>query len=98
MNNLLLILQLFPFLLEAIKAIEAAAPVPDIGAAKFQLLKTTVQSGVTAGGLATAKISEDQFLLWLQAITATIVTFYNILGIFKTTVPAAPPVQTTPAT
>jgi hypothetical protein len=90
MNTLLLILQLLPYLLEAIQAIETAAPVPDAGAAKFQLLKTSVQSGVTAGDLATAKISEDQFLLWLQTITATIVTFYNILGIFKTTAQPTP--------
>jgi hypothetical protein len=40
--------------------------------------------------LATAKISQDQLLLWLQTITATIVTFYNILGIFKTSTPATP--------
>jgi hypothetical protein len=90
MNTLLLILQLFPLLLEAIKAIETAAPVADVGAAKFQLLTKTVQSGVSSADLATAKITQDQFLLWLQTITATIVTFYNILGIFQKSSPATP--------
>ena len=83
MDTLLLILKLFPLLLAAIQTIEASAPVPGAGAAKLQLLTTTVKSGFTAADFGTSMISQDQFLLWLQTITATIVTFYNILGIFK---------------
>jgi hypothetical protein len=91
MNTLLLILQLFPLLLESIKAIEIAAPVPNAGAAKLQLLTTTVRSGISPADLATARLSQDQVLTWLQMITATIVTFYTLVGIFKQSAPTATP-------
>jgi hypothetical protein len=85
MDNLILLLKLFPLLLQAILAIEAAAPIAGAGAAKLELLTSTVRSGFTAADFGTNMISQNQFLAWLQAITASIVTFYNILGIFKTT-------------
>jgi hypothetical protein len=85
MGNLLLFLKLFPLLLAAIQAIEASAQVPKTGPAKLELLVATVRSGIKAADFAPNALSETQFLSWLQTITATIVTFYNVLGIFKKT-------------
>jgi hypothetical protein len=83
MENILLILKLFPLLIEAIQAIEASAPVPAVGAAKLDLLTGAVREGYKSAHFSTNMISQDQLIAWLQAITASIVTFYNIVGIFK---------------
>jgi hypothetical protein len=104
MNILLLILKLFPMLIDAIQTIETSAPVAKVGPAKAALLQSVVASAYTAGKVDPKLISQDQLLALLQTIAAEIVSFYNLIGIFKTTpvvvstAPAVPPVATVSGT
>jgi hypothetical protein len=104
MNILLLILKLFPMLIDAIQAIEASAPVAKVGPAKAALLTSVVASAYSSGKVDPKLISQNQLLELLQMIAAEIVSFYNLIGIFKTTpvvvstVPSIPPVATVSGT
>jgi hypothetical protein len=84
MNILLLILKLFPLLIEAIQTIETSAPVAKVGPAKAALLSNVVSAAYKAGGVNPKVISQDQLLSLLQAIMVEIVGFYNLIGVFKT--------------
>jgi hypothetical protein len=85
LNTILIILQLLPALLQAIVAIESTAPVPKVGPAKASLLAKVISTVPTEGTFGKHVISQDQLLSIIQAITISIVSFYNLVGIFKTT-------------
>jgi hypothetical protein len=88
MQAFLLILQMFPTLLEAIVAIETTAATPKVGPAKLQLIKQVVSSASATEQFGSKMISQDQLLSMIEAITASIVVFYNLIGVFKTSPPA----------
>jgi hypothetical protein len=95
MNILLFILKLFPMLIEDIQMIETSAPVAKVGPAKAALLKSAVASAYAAGKVDPKLISQNELLELIQAIADEIVSFYNLIGIFKTSSPVvsmAPPV------
>lgn len=75
------ILALFPVVIEAIKAIEAAFPAPDQGKAKLEVVRATVESAynVSSDKVATFEV------LWgpLQTMIAAIVALANGSGPFK---------------
>ena len=85
MNTFLLIMQLFPLILAAIQQIEATAQVPKVGPAKLTLLTKTVSAAYHASTFEPAVISQDSLIALIESITADVVAFYNLVGIFKTT-------------
>ena len=92
MQILLLIMQLFPLMLEAIQKIEATAAIAKVGPAKLQLVRqvTAAAYGTTPQQFGSKLISQDQLLSIIEAITMSIVAFYNLVGIFKTSPQPAP--------
>lgn len=86
MSIFLLILKLFPLIAATIQEIEATAPVPKTGPAKLQLLTKTVSAAYKADATSKNFISENTLLSIIDSIAADTVAFYNLVGIFKTTV------------
>jgi len=84
---------MFPTLLEAIVAIEATAATPKVGPAKLQLVKQVVSSASGNRQFSSKMITQDQLLSIIEGITASIVAFYNLIGVFKTSSPTAAPVS-----
>jgi len=73
-------LQLLPIIIEAIKAIEAAMPAGGNGAAKMEVIKTTVQSAMTV-----ADQAEHTFeAVWptISAMSSGVVSLFNAVGLF----------------
>ena len=83
MSILLLILKLFPILMAVMQTVETTAPLPRIGASKLSLVKSVVVSAFQAEVTDKSTISQDQLLTLIEAVTAQIVAFYNLVGIFK---------------
>lgn len=76
-------LQLLPLIIEAIKAIEAAMPAGGNGAAKMEVIKTTVQSAMEV-----AKTTETTFeAVWptISAMSSGVVSLFNAVGLFQKT-------------
>ena len=91
MQILLIIMQLFPLLLQAIQTIETTAATPKVGAAKLQLLTEVIHTASGSGQFDAKMISQVQLLSIIQTIAAAIVAFYNLIGAFKTTSPVSEP-------
>lgn len=74
MNNILLIAQLIPAIIEMIKAVEQAIPDKGKGQEKLQAIRNILE--VTVDGFAA---------LWpsLEKVIATLVTLFNAVGMFK---------------
>ena len=76
-----LALSLLPIIIEAIKAIEAALPTGGNGAAKMDVIKTTVQTAMD-----TATEVEHTFSsVWptINAMASGVVSLFNTVGLFK---------------
>ncbi len=93
MQIFLLILQMFPTLLEAVMAIETTAATPKVGAAKLQLIKQVASAATGTQQFSSKVVTQDQLLSIIEAITASIVAFYNLIGVFKTSSPTPAPVS-----
>lgn len=74
MKTLLIILQIFPLLLEVLRSVEKAIPEPGMGKEKLQLVEQTMT-------IAYDGVSE----IWptVQAIITKIVDVFNSTGVFK---------------
>ena len=84
MNLLLAILQIFPLVLAAVQAVEAAIPLPSQGKAKLDLVLDIVKSGFEASADLAKSFSWDKLLTLLVPMIAKIVALNNALGLFKT--------------
>ena len=74
-------LQILPFIIEAIKAIEAAMPSGGNGAEKLGVIKETIQTAMN-----TADQVETTFdAVWptISAMTSGVVSLFNAGGLFK---------------
>ena len=91
MQILLMIMQLFPLLLQAIQTIETTAATSKVGPAKLQLVKEVISHAAATEQFGTKIITPDQLLSIIEAITASIVAFYNLIGVFKTSTPVSAP-------
>jgi hypothetical protein len=76
-----LILQLFPLIIEAIKAVEAAIPSNGKGQEKLELIKGIVQTSYESSNKLVGSFEQ----LWpaLSGVIKSIVTAFNATGIFK---------------
>jgi hypothetical protein len=75
------VLSLLPVIIQAVQAVEAALPAQGQGAAKLELVKSTLQAA-----FATATDAVGTFEgLWstLQPVVSSVVAFMNSTGIFK---------------
>jgi hypothetical protein len=74
MNNLLLIAQLLPILIQTIKAVEAAIPESGQGQTKLQMVRDILEL-----------VDESIPALWpiLEKIIGVIVAGFNAAGLFK---------------
>lgn len=76
-----IVLSLFPAIIEAVRAIEAALPQGGAGTAKLDAVRTTLQ-----GAYSIAQNAEVQFENVWPAISAAVgaaVTLFNSTGLFK---------------
>lgn len=76
-----MILTLFPLVIQAVQAIEAAIPTGGNGQAKLELIKNTLQSAYDASTQAFGTFEQ----IWpvLKNVVSGIVTAFNATGIFK---------------
>ena len=88
MKQLLIILQIFPLVLSAIQAVEAAIPIPSQGKQKLDLVLDVVKSGFDASADLAKSFSWDGLVAVVVPMIAKIVALHNVLGLFKTTASA----------
>lgn len=76
-----LVLSLFPLVIDAVKAIEAAYPATGQGTSKLELIRTVIQQAYDTGTGAVAKFDD----VWpvLQKTVGAVVSFFNTVGAFK---------------
>ena len=84
MKQLLIILQIFPLVLSAIQAVEAAIPIPNQGKQKLDLVLDVVKSGFDASADLAKSFSWDGLVAVVVPMIAKIVALHNVLGLFKT--------------
>lgn len=84
MNPLLIILQIFPLVIEAVQAVEAAIPLPSQGKQKLDLMLDVVKSGFDASAGLAKQFSWDGLVAVVVPMIAKIVALNNALGLFKT--------------
>lgn len=85
-----IITQLFPLIIEAVKAVESAMPAGSTGATKLALVQTMLETGYTSEQAAI--VSFEKIWPTITNVISLVVTEFNALGLFK---PA--PVAATPA-
>lgn len=76
MKYLNLVVNVLPHLISAIHTVEQACPVPKAGSQKLQLVLDI---------LTAAAPEIEQAKEVVQKVVEKIVTFYNVLGVFRTT-------------
>ena len=87
MKQLLIILQIFPLVLAAVQAVEAAIPIPAQGKQKLDLVLDVVKSGFDASADLSKSFSWDKLVAVVVPMIARIVALNNALGLFKTSQP-----------
>jgi hypothetical protein len=88
MNVLFIILQLFPLVMAAVQAVEAAIPMPGQGKQKLDLVLDVVKSGFDASADLSKSFSWDKLVTLIVPMIAKFVALNNALGLFKTAQPA----------
>ena len=83
MKQLLIILQIFPLVLSAIQAVEAAIPIPSQGKQKLDLVLDVVKSGFDASTDLTRSFSWEALVAVVVPMIAKIVDLHNALGLFQ---------------
>jgi hypothetical protein len=80
-ENLKLVLSIFPALINAIKTIESAIPVESKGGDKLSLLKDVLQT--TFDNSTKTVNTFEQVWPMLQSVIMSIVNAFNATGVFK---------------
>jgi len=83
MNKLTIILKLFPIILNAVQAVEAAIPLPGQGQKKLDLVLDVVKQAYDASAELTTSFSWDKLAAVVVSMVASIVKMLNALGIFQ---------------
>ena len=78
-----MILKLFPVILGAVQAVEAAIPLPSAGKAKLDLVLGTVTDVYSSTQQVTPEMPLDRLTALVTQTVARVVTTFNALGIFK---------------
>ena len=82
MKTLLAILKLFPVILEAVRAIEAAIPLPWQGKKKLDLILEVLKSAYDASSDLAKEFSWQKLVSIVVPMIARIVDLHNELGLF----------------
>jgi len=91
MKTLLAILKLFPVILEAVRAVEAAIPLPGQGTKKLDLILEVLKSAYDASSDLAKEFSWQKLVAVVVPMIARIVDLHNELGLFtKSPEPAKP--------
>ncbi len=85
MKTLLAILQLFPFILAAVRAVEEAIPIPQTGKQKLDLVLDAVKAAYDGASDLQKQFSWDKLSGIVVTIVGKIVGVLNALGVFHTT-------------
>lgn len=87
MSKLKLFFILFPLILETIRAVEVAIPIPKTGQAKLDLILGIAEQIYQAEPDLQAQISAKDYAAMITNMTGLIVSVLNAAGVFKTTTP-----------
>jgi hypothetical protein len=83
MNTLLIILKIFPLVLEAIRAVESAIPLPGQGKKKLDLVLDVIKSAYDASTELSAGFSWQKLVALVVPMINQIVALHNALGLFQ---------------
>ena len=91
MKTLLAILKLLPVVLEAVRAVESAIPLPGQGTKKLDLILEVLKSAYDASSDLAKEFSWQKLVAVVVPMIARIVDLHNELGLFtKSPEPAKP--------
>jgi hypothetical protein len=82
MNKFAIILQLFPVVLGAVKAVEASIPLPGKGQTKLDLVLNVVQQAYEGSAELSQSFSWDKLVGVVVPMIGNIVNVNNELGLF----------------
>ena len=82
MNTLLIILKIFPVVLQAVKAVEDAIPLPGQGQKKLDLVLAILKQAYDAS-TELQSFSWDKLVAVVVPMIANIVGLFNELGLFQ---------------
>lgn len=84
LNALRIVIQVFPALVELVRAIEQVIPAKGIGAQKLELLKGIVEDAYQALAPEDRKaMALERLLLAVASIAHRLVAFFNATGVFQ---------------
>ena len=93
MPTFLLIMQLFPLVLNAVKAVEQSIPLPGQGQKKLDLVLNVLKQAYDASTELSAHFSWDKLVAVVTPMITQIVSLHNDLGVFVKPKPAAKPAK-----
>ena len=82
MNTLLIILKIFPVVLQAVKAVEEAIPLPGQGQKKLDLVLAILKQAYDAS-TELQSFSWDKLVAVVVPMIANVVGLFNELGLFQ---------------
>lgn len=89
MNTLLIVLQMLPLVLDAVRAVEQAIPLPGQGRKKLDLVLDILRTAYDGGVVDAAREFSWQKLVTIVVPMITrIVALHNELGLFQKSTPA----------
>lgn len=91
MGTFFLIFELFPLVLNAVVAIEAAAPIAKTGPEKVALVLTIVEQAYESDPLLQKLAPQLKYAAIVQGLVGSIVGMLNLVGAFKKSVPVVAP-------
>ena len=83
MKTLLAILKLLPVILEAVRALESAIPLPGQGKKKLDLILDIIKSAYDASSSLAKDVSFEKLVAVIVPMIARIVDLHNALGLFQ---------------
>ena len=83
MKTLLAILRLLPVILEAVRALESAIPLPGQGKKKLDLILQIIKSAYDASSTLAKDVSFEKLVAVIVPMIARIVDLHNALGLFE---------------
>jgi hypothetical protein len=89
MKTLLAALKLLPVVLDAVRAVEAAIPLPGHGPRKLELILDTIKTVYDGSSELAKEFSWDRLVAILVPMIAKIVDLHNALGLFQKSTPEA---------
>ena len=87
MNTILTVLRLLPLVIDAVKAVEAAIPLPGKGHEKLDLVLNVIKSAYDASASLAKEFSFEKLVTLVVPMINQIVALHNALGLFQKSTP-----------